>query len=121
MLDMAQHRINGIKQIAAHHTHFVNHKELQITQYALLLPTHLHLIKKLLTRLWRRQKDLRRELKERMNGDSFCIDGRYTRRCNDRQLLGAFLLQAAKKSSLACACLARQEDAAIGMLHIFVC
>ncbi len=104
-----QHGIDGIQQIGPHHAYFIDNKQLEIEQQALLVSPHLHLRKKLAPFGGCRQKQLRGQLKKRMDSHALGIDSRHTRRRHHDHLFGTLLLQTAQKRGFSCPCLSGQE------------
>ena len=84
---MTENGINGIEQIGSHHGNLVNHEQLQIAKHLNFLLAHLHLLKQRASCFLRREKELGRNLKKRMDSRSTRVDGCYSGRCHYGHLL----------------------------------
>ena len=121
MAHMAQHGVDSVQQVGAHHTHFVNHQQLHVAQQAQFGFPQLHLGEELLARGGRGEEELRRQLEERVDSCPFGIDGCHPRGRYHHRLLRAFHLQAPEQCRLARTRLSREKDTAVRTQHIFVC
>ena len=115
--ESAQHGVDGIEQIGTHHRNLVDdeqvHRGDDLAFFAAEVEATLH---------FRIGHEGRQgELKEGMDSHAPCVDGSYTRGCNDYRPLGALLHNAVQERRLARASLTRQEDAAPGMLDEVPC
>ena len=109
----AQHAVDGVQQVAAHHRYLVNDQQVQRRDDFPLLLAEIKLRLNLRTRHEGREG----QLEERMDGHAPRIDGRHTRRCHHDAALAAVLHHRLQERRLSRAGLTRQEDATPRVLH----
>ena len=97
----AEHFIYRIQQVGAYHTDFINHQQVHAAYDIDFLLTETEAVACLSIRAERAFGHIRRKrnLKERMDGNTSGIDSRYAGGRNDYHTFGTFLLKLAQKSS----------------------
>ena len=111
----AQHIVNGIKHIGAHHAYLINHKEIHTADHAylLLVEAMMHLF----VTLHAGNKRSEIKLKERVQRHAAGIDGGNARRSRHNNSLACRITEIAKKSGFARSGLAGKEKTRTGVLH----
>ena len=113
----AQHLVNGVEGIGAHHTDFVNHQEVNALDQPDFFAGKMPLSGWVLDAT--RHIRAKGQLKKRVDGHTARIDGGDARRGYDRHAFGLVCFELAQESSFAGARFSGQEDVFVRVAHIF--
>ena len=110
--ETAQHRVHGIEQVAAHHRHLVDDKQVERGNDATFLAPEVELaLDGGIGHIGRE-----RQLEERVDGHATGIDGGHARGCYHDESFARAFDHGLEESGLARSGLAGEENAAAGML-----
>ena len=111
--ETAQHVVNGIEQVAAHHADFVDYKQVERAHDVALL------LREVVASLERGRRDIRRQrqLEKAVDGHAAGVDGGHTRGSHHHHALRTTLANGAQEGGLPRSGAARQEDAHARVLH----
>ena len=118
---LAKHRVDGVEQIAAHHTDFIEDQQVDASddvslEFAELIAFLFATSEGCTRNIWRKRK-----LEERMNGHSSGVDGGNTCWGKHNHSFRRLLLKLFQEGCFTCACLARKKEVSAGLFYDVPC